>query len=327
MRRRLVLPVDCKCCGWNSATLSEWRKWMNLKLKDEGRCLTGWSLSLCLPTPMQAVVTWKLSVTLSLWKPEMRAVQRKGLRHRPQPALNSTILAASREPLCALQKLSTNGNRAGFPPYAASMKTFFSSTYSALNWYERVERQPHLGLSAEMEEDLKWQKVKFLDTFNNWYLKAGEIWDNIKPQGRLRKPHSTKSKLTVWQNNSHLCVARYIKTRRGDSEPARAVECLKTNNMRAIRELNINLFCNCASCQFWFVTLIRYKPQDRLNQTETVLEIVSWWMIVPKFMMDNKYKSNYSRAQMLTHYDNTGVLFGFVKIHKNVYRIQIWNEM
>ena len=57
--------------------------------------------------------------------------------------------------------------------------------------------QAHLGWSAEREQDLNWQKVRFLDTLNKWYLKLNEIWDNIKPQGRLNQ-------IKAWQGANSL---------------------------------------------------------------------------------------------------------------------------
>lgn len=109
-----------------------------------------------------------------LWKLKMRPVQRNGLRRRPLWTLSSTTQAVSRDPLFALQKLSTIENQVGFPLQAASIKTFLSC--SALNQYERMEAQAHLGLSAEKGYDLNWQKVKFLNTFNNCYWSQMKIW-------------------------------------------------------------------------------------------------------------------------------------------------------
>ena len=60
----------------------------------------------------------------SLWKPEMSAVQRNGLGHKPLRMLKSTTPDDSREPLFELQTLSMNTNQVGFPPYAATIKIF-----------------------------------------------------------------------------------------------------------------------------------------------------------------------------------------------------------
>lgn len=140
--------------------------------------------------------------------------------------------------------------------------------------------------------------MKFHDSYNKWYLKWNEVWDNIKPHGRLKKPCCMKSnpdrKITVWQNHTDLCVALCTETCAvWDCSTNKTEDCHKTNNRGEIRELHTFVVILCSLsvvvCHF---NHINHRTVWTTLQTVLKLYPDRWWY--SNVWQCNNYGTNYN---------------------------------